>query len=327
MEELQTEIKAIQAAIRSIRASEPRVSVSAPVSAHAPTGFASRRPAQMQQIKPLAEQTRQASSKELAIETERLSRLTSAYVKKLEPPKPPVAHSPVAHSSDQAFQRLDAQAEAVNQLSATQEAAILKLKAIAEQVGQDWQASESTSLTGSRKAVRLPPICEYLEPAVPHVEKDQQGNFIVTSRAVDLFKAEREAERNAEKLRHRAIKARQNSSLINRFWSWLVEKPQSKIAASKMLQAKRHKRSPRRSKRFVFSVLHASIFLVGAIVMRVLLDTLLVIFPGLWLPAIAIMVTPGAIVMYRSTLTLETSLVWGFRLVLVIIGLLIGGRI
>jgi hypothetical protein len=324
MEELQTEIKAIQVALRSIRANEPRspVSASAPISTHASTVLTSPRPARMQQIKPLAERTHPTASEELAIETERLSRLTSAYVTKLEQPKPPVVHS-----LDEAFQRLDAQAEEVNQLSAAQEAAVLKLKAIAEQVGQDWQVSDSTSLAGSGKSVRLPPICEYLETAVPHIEKDQHGKFVVTSRSVDLFKAEREAELNAEELRHRAVKTRQNSSVISRFWNWLVEKLQSKTPQSKTLQAKMQKRSTRRSKNSPFNVCHTVILIVGAIVTRVLLDTLLAIFPGLWLPAIAVIVTPGAIAMYRRPLTSETGLIWGYRLVLVLIGLLIGGRI
>lgn len=324
MEELQTEIKAIQVALRSIRANAPRSPVSTPVSAYAPTVLTSPRPAQMQQIKPLAEQTHRAAGEELAMETQRLSRLTSAYVKKLEQPKPPVVHS-----LDEAFQRLDAQAEEVNQLSAAQEAAILKLKAIAEQVGQDWQAFDQTSQPHSGKAVRLPPIeyIEYLETAVPHIEKDQHGKFVVTSRSVDLFKAEREAELNAEELRHHAIKTRRNSSLISRFWNWLVERPQSKTSQSKTLQSKMQKRSAQRSKSSPFNIRHAVILLVGAIVTRVLLDTLLTIFPGLWLPAIAIMVTPSAIAIYRCPLTAESGLIWGYRLVLVLLGLLIGGRI
>lgn len=327
MEELQTEIKAIQVALRSIRANEPRssapTSAPAPVSAiYAPTVLASPRPARMQPLKPLAEETRQSAGKELAMETERLSRLTSAYVKKLEQPKPPVVHS-----LDQAFQRLDAQAAEVNQLSEAQEAAILKLKAIAEQVGQDWQASDSTNLAGLGKAVQLPPICEYWDTAVPHIEKDQYGKFVVTSRSVDLFKAEREADLNAEELRRRAVRAQRNSSLISRFWTWLVENPRSKKAQSKTLQFQMQKRSARRSKNSPFNIRHTVLLLVGAIVTRVLLDTLLAIFPGLWLPAIAIMVTPGAIAMYRRPLTSESGLIWGYRLVLVIIGLLIGGRI
>jgi hypothetical protein len=329
MEELQTEIKAIQAAIRSIRANEPRSSVSkpAPVSAFAPTALAASRLPRMQQVQPLAERNHQATGDDLALEAERLSRLTSAYVKKLEQPKPPLVHS-----LDQAFQRLDAQAEEVNQLSAAQEAAILKLKAIAEQVGQDWQASEPISLAGSGKAVRLPPICEYLETAVPHIEKDQHGKFILTSRSVDLFKAEREAELNAEVLRHHAVKTQRSSSLASRFWKWLVERRQSKVSASKTsesktFQPKMQNRSARRSKGSPFNVRDMVILVIGAIVTRVFLDTLLAIFPGLWLPAIAIMVTPGAIAMYRRPLTTETVLVWGYRLILVVIGLLIGGRI
>ena len=87
------------------------------------------------------------------------------------------------------------------------------------------------------------------------------------------------------------------------------------------------KRSARRSKSSPFNVRHTVILLVGAIVTRILLDTLLAISPGLWLPAIAIMVTPSAIAMYRRPLTSESGLVWGYRLVLVLLGLLIGGRI
>lgn len=322
MEELQTEIKAIQVALRSIRANNPPSSVpAAPFPASAPTVLASPRPARMQQIKPLA-QTHQAAGEDLARETQRLSRLTSAYVKQLEPPQPPVVHS-----LDEAFQRLDAQAKEVNQLSAAQEAAILKLKAIAEQVGQEWQASDSTNLASSGKAVRLPPICEYVETAVPHIEKDQYGKFVVTSRSVDWFKAEREAELNAEELRYRAIKTQRNSSLFSRFWNWLGEKPQPKTSQSKTLYSKMQKRSAQRSKSSPFSVRHTVMLLVGAIVTRVLLDTLLAIFPGLWLPAIAIMVTPSAIAIYRRPLTRESGLVWGYRLVLVLLGLLIGGRI
>ncbi|NJR40998.1 MAG: hypothetical protein HC781_21850 [Leptolyngbyaceae cyanobacterium CSU_1_4] len=331
MEELQTEIKAIQVALRSIRANEPRSALPDPP-AQASTKLGSPRLARMQQIKPLAEiqplaQTHRATREELAMETQRLSRLTSTYVKKLAQPQPPEVHSSKIHSLDEAFQRLDAQAQEVNQLSAAQEVAILKLKAIAEQVGQDWQASDSKSLARSGKAVRLPPICEYLETAVPYVEKDQQGKFVVTSRSVDFFKAEREAELNAEELRYRVMKTRRNSSLLSRFWNWLVERPEPKESQSKTLQSKMQKRSAQRSKSSPFNVRHAVILVVGAIVTRILLDTLLAIFPGLWLPAIAIMVTPSAIALYRRPLTSESSLIWGYRLVFVLLGLLIGGRI
>jgi hypothetical protein len=136
MKELQTEIKAIQDALRSIRANEP------PRSAPAPTVMApvmtAVRPVRPQPARKLVVETevrsQPATGTELAMEAERLSRLTSAYVQRLEQPK-----APEVPSLDQAFQRLDAQADQVNKLSAAQEAAILRMKAIAEQVEQDWQ--------------------------------------------------------------------------------------------------------------------------------------------------------------------------------------------
>jgi hypothetical protein len=57
------------------------------------------------------------------------------------------------------------------------------------------------------------------------------------------------------------------------------------------------------------------------------LDTIVALFPGLWLPAIAVMVAPGAIAIYRSTITPESGLVWGVRLGFVLAGLLIGGKL
>jgi hypothetical protein len=326
MKELQTEIKAIQDALRSIRANEP------PRSAPAPTVLTAPRPtrtqvAQKPIVQPEEIRSQPATGTELAIEAERLSRLTSAYVKRLEQPK---AKAPEVPSLDQAFQRLDAQAEEVNQLSAAQEAAIMRLKTIAEQVEQDWQTQPVKTRSG-RTALKLPPLCESGETAFPHIEKDQNGNFVLTSRSVDLFRAERDAEFNAEVLRHHAIRTRRHPSLINRLWNWLVEKPEE----SKTLQSKLQRRTlagisksaQRRSKSSLFSIRQAVALVVGAIVARVVLDTIVALFPGLWLPAIAIMVAPGAIAIYRSTITPESGLVWGVRLGFVLVGLLIGGRL
>jgi hypothetical protein len=264
----------------------------------------------------------------LAIEAERLSRLTSAYVQRLEQSQPQLE----VPSLDQAFQRLDAQAEEVNQLSAAQEAAILRLKAIAEQVEQDWQAQPvkkrplaGISKSAGRTALKLPPLCETGETALPHIEKDQNGNFVLTSRSVDLFRAERDAEFNAEVLRHHAIRTRRYPSLIARLWNWVMEKPEDK--SSRTLQAKLQRRSLRRYRGASLSIRQCVFLVVGAIVARVVLDTIVAIFPGLWLPAIAVMVAPGAIGIYRSTITPESGLVWGVRLGLVLVGLLIGGRL
>jgi hypothetical protein len=333
MEELQTEIKAIQDAIQSIRADRspaptllmpPRT----PPAKTSPTKPEVSNPKTERQfrtsISPSASPGVKTNSStklgspskatkppdDLAIAAERLSRLSSTYLQKLEPPK-----SPHVHSLDEAFQRLEAQAEQVNQLSVAQETAILKLKVIAEQVELDWKASEPEhSARSGKSAIHLPPICEYLDTSIPHVERDANGGLILTSRSIDLFKAQRDAEFNAEVLRH-VVKNKRKPSFLRQLWQWLLEKPSPR------------KRSSRRATSSPFSIRQAVMWVGGAIATRVILDTILTLFPGLWFPAIAIMALPGAIAIYRSTLTPESGLLWGYRITLIIIGFLIGGRL
>jgi hypothetical protein len=308
MEELQTEIQAIQAALQSIRANEPRST--------APTVLVPPRPAPRTQpqtkttLHPPVQTLRQAPA-DLAAATERLNRLSSTYLKQLEPPKPSIP------SLDEAFQRLEAQAEQVNQLSVEQETAILKLKVIAEQVERDWKTAKPTAR--SQSAIHLPPICEYLDTSIPHVERDPNGGLILTSRSIDLFQAERDAEFNAEVLRQ--AKQRRKPSFLRQLWRWLLEKPQPRKRSTLASRPE----APRRSS--PFSLRQAVVLLGGAIATRIVLDAVLIAFPGLWFPAITIMAMPAAIAIYRSTLTPESGFLWGVRVALILVGLLIGGRL
>jgi hypothetical protein len=138
-------------------------------------------------------------------------------------------------------ERLESQAQRINQLSAELEAAVLELKAIASEVNQDWRAlqaiQESSTgaicassfraapLTQQRNALALanpgatvakrdaresfiPDVCEYQSANVPNVKQKQSGSFVLTSRPVDLFQAEREAALLAQTLRQRARRKR-----------------------------------------------------------------------------------------------------------------------
>ncbi|NJL38637.1 MAG: hypothetical protein HC899_19240 [Leptolyngbyaceae cyanobacterium SM1_4_3] len=100
------------------------------------------------------------------------------------------------------IKRLEAQAERVNQLSVAQEAALLELRAIAEKLERDRQSLPEDA---DEFAAEIPP-CEYLTKTVPYVEREPDGAFIVTTRSIDLFKAEREAALMAQTLRHRSGK-------------------------------------------------------------------------------------------------------------------------
>lgn len=120
--------------------------------------------------------------------------------------------------------RLESQAQRINQLSAELEAAVLELKAIASEVNRDWRAlqaiQESSTgaialanpgATAAKREAResfIPDVCEYQAANVPNVKQKQSGSFVLTSRPVDLFQAEREAALLAQTLRQRARRKR-----------------------------------------------------------------------------------------------------------------------
>jgi hypothetical protein len=130
-------------------------------------------------------------------------------------------------------ERLESQAQRINQLSAELEAAVLELKAIASEVNRDWRALQAiqepgkgaicasqqrfaiafakpgaTAVKREARESFIPDVCEYVAANVPNVKQKQSGSFVLTSRPVDLFQAEREAALLAQTLRQRARRKR-----------------------------------------------------------------------------------------------------------------------
>jgi hypothetical protein len=97
------------------------------------------------------------------------------------------------------WERLVAQAQTINQMAAELEAEILELKAIVSAID-----SQINYLQGNRKARRS--ICKYLTISVPWVRQKSDESLILTTRKIDLFRAEREAALLAQKLRQQSKK-------------------------------------------------------------------------------------------------------------------------
>ena len=91
-------------------------------------------------------------------------------------------------------ERLITQVERINQMAAELEAAILELKAIA-----------NTLNTQKRYPVIIQElcknICQYFAVSIPWVKRKPDDSFILKTRKVDLFRAEREASLLAQQLR------------------------------------------------------------------------------------------------------------------------------
>lgn len=101
------------------------------------------------------------------------------------------------------LRRLESQGTRINQLAAELEAAIFEFKAIASETNRDWKALQAT-----QKPATSADICEYQTVNLPNVQQKSSGSFLLKSRTVDLFKAEREATLLAQTLRQRSRKKR-----------------------------------------------------------------------------------------------------------------------
>lgn len=381
MRESQAEIKAIEAQLRSIRAdssSSQRVpsTVLEPSSTHtrsrpetvlhkstlkkpAPSKPAPSKPASANSIAnsvatkrvesyPLPPKHRLPSDLEATVE--RLQEQSAFYIQQYRQLQSQSFQTPEQILS-QALKILESQVQHINHLSVVQESAILELKTIAAQVEREWKAIER-SRGEYVDEFESSPICEYVGTAVPQIEKNRDGIYVLSARSIDLFKAEREATLTAEALRHWANREKPSPSQSSQpsIWQRLTNRlspsdvdampphaPAHPTRASSPATgptrvgshpSRRTVRSQRRTtSNSVLRIKEAVALFLGAVIVRMVLDMLLVSFPVLWTPAVALLVTPAAIAVYRSSHTPQSGLVWGYRLLVIMLGLLLGGRL
>ncbi|WP_334858588.1 hypothetical protein [Nostoc sp.] len=96
-------------------------------------------------------------------------------------------------------ERLITQVERINQMARELEAAILELKAIANTLNSQKRYPLLKKEIGKH-------ICQYFAVSVPWVKRKPDESFILTTRKVDLFRAEREAALLAQQLRQQTKK-------------------------------------------------------------------------------------------------------------------------
>ncbi len=241
------------------------------------------------------------------------------------------------------MQQLEAKAEQVNHLSAQQEAALLEIKAIAQQLERDWHSTQSADHPLSRQwdatLTNLQADLNHnLNAQVPYVERDASGAWVVTSRGIDLFRAERESEQMAQVLRRRQRPSRpapgdrvvQAVLALGRWIQPLVSPAGFNTGDSRLTRRRMSAARPSRAAvadRPPMSMVTAAWWIGGAAIARLAIDAVLLSFPSFWIPAVALIVAPAAIAAYRTTVNPESSILWGYRLFMIMVGLLLGGRL
>ena len=76
-----------------------------------------------------------------------------------------------------------------------------------------------------------------------------------------------------------------------------------------------------------FTMSQGLVWLVGSIVVRVGIDRLLLVFPHLWIVMAAVVLTPVAIALYQTAVNPQSTVHSGRRLLVIMMGLLIGGQL
>lgn len=238
---------------------------------------------------------------------------------------------PSRPSLNDSLRLLEAKAQYINQLSVQQEAAMQELKTLAERLERDWRALERQQEPFADDQ-DLPPLCEYLETLVPSIERNEDGAFVISSRSVDLFRAEREATLMAQNLRTRSVRtvrppkpafnwlmfARNGLAIVQRLIPSAIATQPRRITRS---------RSNRSTASETISLSQVLMWVVSAAIARKLLNLVLISSPGLWLPVTVILVSPALFAAYRATVAPESGMNWLYRLLAVLVGLLIGGRL
>jgi len=255
-------------------------------------------------------------------------------------PTSPLTERAVLGQLDETWKQLTIKAEHINHLASAQESALLELRAIAQRLERDWRATGLEQFPYPETSGDFSSLYGQGVAEVPWVERDEAGNYILASRTLDLLKAEREALRVAQDLRKRRVAS--ETSLLTpagqALWGWfeglVAGRSQGKAPRAGAVRGgsrgRRRLATPEAiapSPDASLSLTTGAIWLVGATVARMAIDALLVSHPALWLPALAVIVAPAAIAAYRTTVAPETSIQWGYRLLLTMVGLLLGGRL
>ncbi|MEB3337303.1 MAG: hypothetical protein VKJ46_07580 [Leptolyngbyaceae bacterium] len=228
------------------------------------------------------------------------------------------------------LKRLEAQAQHINQLSTDIEVALFELKEISAQVHREQKALRQSDGTAFPEMDK-PPVYECSIATVPQIQPREDGSLVLNMRQIDLLRAEREAEINAQFLRQRAHQKRlmplQDQNHAQEF---LAKTARGAIPSVSFAIAPPFRR-------WLKSVLDLPqgmsarvsdgvVWIVAAAVIRLGLQVIVNAYPALWMPAVLVLITPALIATYQITFMTQSGLILGYRLLLLLVGLLLGGR-
>ncbi|MEA5466020.1 hypothetical protein [Leptothoe sp. PORK10 BA2] len=244
-----------------------------------------------------------------------------------------------ANLSSPSLQQFDIALANVEQLAQQQQQALYRLKAQGDRLTQQIQPGTSPQID---HIAHFLATCNTLQ--IPTIQKNNEGYLSLAYYPVNFHQAENDATSNAEKLRLRSQLFKPGIDHPQREILGLDESPYDGPTPGGFLEDLGHfyqlairaiqqwfnhylppprARSPRSQR---FTLLDASIWCIGAAIVRIILNQVFQFYPALWTP-VALMLIAGLIIsLYQAIFSVRPNPVLGYRTLVIILGLLIGGR-
>ncbi|MEO1094299.1 MAG: hypothetical protein AAFX01_05310 [Cyanobacteria bacterium J06638_28] len=213
------------------------------------------------------------------------------------------------------WQRLQQEANVINELAQRQALAIQNFKRSADRLG--WSLRKQPAEYG----LVLEQFCQLQEPAVAHVVQDDQQTLILTNQAVDLYQDERDASQAADEIRAFAQTQHHRLPRENRdVWGFLAE-------PLAILESVWQGFTSNLEGRSRLTPLDIVIWLGGGLIGRLALELAIAASPSLWPWLVGATIGAVALALYRFLMAPRPDAVFVTRLLLILIGLGIGGQL
>lgn len=242
---------------------------------------------------------------------------------------PPLA--PPSHSL-QPFNEALATLESLTQ---RQQQALRQLQTLGESLVQQSQPGTSPEIDDIARFLATCPTI-----AIPIVQRDRNGYLELGCQAFNFRQAEHDASSNAATLRMRSPlfqyaldptqpHTEQPGSRNRQVFDGLVQELQNfSQFAYRILRrwANRHFANRQRPRSSHFTLVDGAIWCIGSVIVRILLNQIFQIYPALWTPVAIIFIVAIGISLYSSIFSPRPDPVLGYRTLMTLVGLLIGGR-
>ncbi|EKV02680.1 hypothetical protein Lepto7375DRAFT_4941 [Leptolyngbya sp. PCC 7375] len=246
-----------------------------------------------------------------------------------------LSSSPVPGSS---LQQFDAALGAVEQLAQQQRQALRRLQSVGDSLIQHIQPGTSPDIDD---IARFLAECQAIQ--IPTVQRDADGYLDLIYYTVDFHQAEHDATSNAQTLRLRSQplfkhSLHQEQGRSNGFDDQYYRKTNGtgfvsdlkrvyqQVSGSIQRWTRRYSHSRQQTRVSQFTLLDSAIWCIGAAIFRLILNQLFQIHPALWPPVAFILIAGIILSLYRAILSPRPDPVLGYRTLMIILGLLVGGR-